>query len=75
MVAYMGLWSEKVVKVCNERYCIKLIWKMISEAKTKSTVVKLLFYCLVPLISMTYKVESNTSHNCLERHLSCSSES
>ena len=38
ILSSIGLWSEKVVKVCIERYCIKFVWKMFSEAKTKSTV-------------------------------------
>ena len=41
ILSSIGLWSEKVVKVCIERYCIKFVWKMFSEAKTKSTVLQL----------------------------------
>ena len=40
ILSSIGLWSEKVVQVCTERCCIKFVWKMFSEAKTKSTVLQ-----------------------------------
>ena len=43
ILSIIGLWSEKVVKVCSERYCIKFVSKMFSEAKTKSTVLQRLY--------------------------------
>ena len=35
-----GPWFEKVIKICTERYCIKFVLKMFSEAKTKPTVLQ-----------------------------------
>ena len=40
ILSRISLWSEKVVKVCTERYCIKFVWEMILETKIKSTVVQ-----------------------------------
>ena len=37
----ISVWSEKVVKVCTKKYCIKVVWKIFSEAKTKFTVLQL----------------------------------
>ena len=41
ILSSIGLWCETFVKAFSERYCIKFVWKMFSEAKTKSTVLQL----------------------------------
>ena len=47
ILSSIGLWPENVVKVCTERYCVKFVWEMFSEAKT--------VHCATTLISQVSK--------------------